>query len=153
MSPQVIQLPRESFGLLTALEERRARRKLPRFLYFLRHPWEPWLKVGIAADVKQRVRDYAGMWGISDPFPPIALPDGDLASMRGRARPLEQWILTHFRHDIVQGEWLRLTDRVRRMERAAFRLWDDPSAEPGQRQQAVREFAAAIGWPKELLLV
>lgn len=86
-------------------------------LYLVRHPWEPWLKVGIAKNVKQRMGTYVHAWGRGLPHPPVVVPEFALHLIGFLdARDMEFRVLSQFRADVVLNEWLRLTPEVEYLE-------------------------------------
>lgn len=80
--------------------------------YLLRHPWEPWVKVGIAENVKRRMASYATGWGCPVPTPVVASHKELFDAGFKNAKDFEARMLLRFKSAKVQGEWLRLTPEV-----------------------------------------
>ena len=112
-------------------------------VYLLRHAFRPWLKVGVAKDIRRRMPTYRHAWGV-EPFPPLAVHGATLLLMSAHAYEMEYHLLHHFRADRVGGEWLRPSPGVRTMERAALVLHQDTKIDYAE---AVVPFARAIDWP------
>jgi hypothetical protein len=90
-------------------------------VYLLRHAFRPWLKIGIAHNVKSRMGGYRHAWGV-EPFVPFVITRHVLNAIGVSARQMELALLRRFSRDAVGGEWVRLSDDVRRMERVASEL-------------------------------
>jgi hypothetical protein len=88
-------------------------------VYLVRHPWEKWIKVGIAGGVRGRMATYVHAWGCDPPSPPV-VADAEMIELLGfaSARDMEFDILKHFAPYSVRGEWLQLSYPVRKLEQA-----------------------------------
>lgn len=88
-------------------------------LYMLRHPWEPWIKIGVAGGVSGRMATYVHAWGCEPPVPPV-IADSELIELLGfvSARDMEFKVLNIFAPQSIRGEWLYLAPEVRLFETA-----------------------------------
>lgn len=88
-------------------------------VYLVRHPWERWIKVGIAGGVRGRMQTYVHAWGVEPPSPPV-IADAEMIEMLGfaKARDMEVEILTRYGQYAVRGEWLQRSHQVSKLETA-----------------------------------
>ena len=89
-------------------------------LYFVRHPWEPWVKVGIARKISARMSCYTTAWGCPPPVPPVIVEPEMIASAGCvSAKDMEDRIHRIFAEHTEKGEWLRLAPAVIELEATA----------------------------------
>lgn len=100
----------------------RPARKSSTVLYLLRHPFRPWLKVGITNNMKARLSTYVTCWGCEPVKAPIVL-DAAMIHALGfdSAREMESGILNCFAADCVRTEWSELSSGLLAFEEAAER--------------------------------
>lgn len=139
----LIRVPEENLGFDATLDDALGRMQ---HLYILRHPWQPWTKIGIARNVSERMSTYRHAWGC-EPFPPVVVQNLVLLMFGVHdAREMEQWILRRFSALRVSGEWLERRAAVYEVEKLASILHPE---HPVDYLDALIPFGEAIGWPTE----
>jgi hypothetical protein len=95
-------------------------------LYLLRHPWEQWLKVGVANHVERRMEHYVHAWGCRVPTPLTVIPPDVFERLQVPALRVERFIKIRYEeYRLIKREWLRMSPAVIEMEAIARENPDD----------------------------